>query len=99
MKILSLSVLLLLIGCTVTPVLKPYEVKTIVTVPCIEEKDLPPRPSYVSDEEMIKDVVLDKNGKLTSGGYEFVYYLYFEHDVRQDYETKLEAVLAACVKK
>ena len=81
----------LLASCGSTPreriVVK--EVKIPVPVPCLDEKDLPPEPTY-------KGAVVDLE---RANIFELVQAVLYEREQRKESEAKHQAALSACVKR
>lgn len=71
-------------GCA-TDRIVPQEVRIPVPVSCLKEGDSPVRPSMMSDEQL--DGLDDKRAVVALGQ---------DRRIRQAYEARLEAALAAC---
>jgi hypothetical protein len=73
---------------SVEPLIVTKEVKVPVIIPCIDPKDVPPRPVYSDATREIAMNIFDKT-RLAEAGI----------DERQARETRLEALIDGCVKQ
>ncbi len=82
-----LCMCLLVAGCDGTMPKLPERVEVPVPVPCIGKGDIPPRPAFWKDEDLM---VLDRFKRTIA--------VWDERREREVYERDLEAIVRACAR-